>query len=76
MALFGCRMIGIYPTEVEPMRSFVDDMLAAEARGDVLSLSLAHGFPWGDVPEMGAKLIAITDDDQEGAERGPPMNSS
>lgn len=69
MALFDCRMIGIYPTEVEPMRTFVDDMLAAEARGDVLSLSLAHGFPWGDVPEMGAKLIAITDDDPEGAAR-------
>ncbi len=69
MALFDCRMIGIYTTPVGPMRGFVDAMQAAEARGDVLSLSLAHGFPWGDVPALGCKMLAITDGDAAGAER-------
>lgn len=69
MALFDCRMIGIYPTTTQPMRGFVDAMTAAEARGEVLSLSLAHGFPWGDVPDMGCKMLAVTDDDMAAAER-------
>lgn len=69
MALFDCRMIGIYPTSSVPMRGFVDAMVAAEARGDALSLSLAHGFPWGDVPDMGAKMLAVTDNDPEAAVR-------
>lgn len=61
MALFDCRMIGMYLTPYEPMRSFVDAMLAAEGKDGVLSLSLAHCFPWGDVPDCGARMLAITD---------------
>lgn len=63
MARFDCRMIGIYPTSAEPMRSFVDDMLAMEGREGVLSISLAHCFPWGDVPTCGTQVLAITDDE-------------
>ena len=29
----------------------------------LLSLSAIHGFMAGDVPEMGTKVIAVTDDD-------------
>ena len=47
---FDCRMIGCYHTTREPMRSFVDGMTALEGQGGVLSVSLGHGFPWGDVP--------------------------
>jgi microcystin degradation protein MlrC len=61
MALFDCRMIGFYFTPYEPMRGFVDAMSAAEGKEGVLSLSLAHCFPWGDVPECGARMLAITD---------------
>jgi microcystin degradation protein MlrC len=63
MALFDCRMIGFYFTPYEPMRSFVDEMIAAEGQAGVLSLSLAHCFPWGDVPDCGARMLAITDND-------------
>ena len=69
MALFDCRMISLYKTPFEPVRTFVDDMLAAEKRGDALSLSLAHGFPWGDVPDFGCRMLAVTDNDPAGAER-------
>jgi microcystin degradation protein MlrC len=64
MSVFDCRMIDVLPTSFEPMRSFVDRMFKIE-RDDpkVLSLSLIHGFMAGDVPEMGTRMLAITDDD-------------
>jgi microcystin degradation protein MlrC len=68
MGLFDCRMIGIYSTTVDPLRSFVDDMLAQEAKDNVLSLSLVHGFPWADVPTVGTRMLAITDGDRKEAE--------
>ena len=61
MAIFDCAMIGFYLTPFEPMRSFVDAMSAAEGKDGILSLSLAHCFPWGDVPDIGARMLAITD---------------
>ncbi|MCY4061948.1 MAG: M81 family metallopeptidase [Chloroflexi bacterium] len=63
MALYDCRMIGLYLTPYEPMRSFVDAMIAREKAPGVLSLSLAHSFPWADVPTCGAYMLAVTDDD-------------
>ncbi len=63
MALFDCRMIGAYPTRREPMRTFVERLRTLEREPGVLSLSLGHGYPWADVPEVGSKLLAITDGD-------------
>ncbi len=62
MSVFDCRMIDVFPTSRQPMRGFVDRMLAIE-RDDpaVLSLSAIHGFMAGDVPEMGTKMLAVTD---------------
>lgn len=61
MSVFDCRMIDVFPTSREPMRSFVDNLMAIEASDeDVLSLSVIHGFMAGDVPELGTKTIAIT----------------
>ncbi|MCJ8141266.1 M81 family metallopeptidase [Falsirhodobacter halotolerans] len=62
MSVFDCRMIDVFPTSRAPMRGFVDRMIAME-RGPVLSLSVIHGFMAGDVPEMGTKVIAVTDGD-------------
>lgn len=63
MALFDCRMVGLYPTSRSPMREFVDSMLEIEKRKEVLSVSLGHGFQFADVPELGAKVLVITDND-------------
>ncbi|MBW2367265.1 MAG: M81 family metallopeptidase, partial [Deltaproteobacteria bacterium] len=41
----------------------VDTMIEREKQGDVLSLSLTHGFPWGDVAEAGTRMLVITDND-------------
>lgn len=69
MALFDCRMIGLYPTSREPMRGFVDSMIAAERRDGVLSISFGHGFQFADVPHVGAKMLVVTDNDQALAEQ-------
>ncbi len=67
-AVVDCRMIGLWHTTREPMMSFVRRMQSFEGRDGVLSVSLGHGFPWGDVPESGAKLWVITDNDLPRAE--------
>lgn len=63
-----CRMIIAMPTTGEPMRGFVDAMSAREGDDSVLSLSIAHGFPWGDHPRVGTRALAICDGDAAAAE--------
>ncbi|OHV78502.1 M81 family metallopeptidase [Ensifer sp. LCM 4579] len=61
MSVFDCRMIDVFPTSREPMRSFVDKLIRIENEDpDVLSLSVVHGFMAGDVPEMGTKMVVVT----------------
>lgn len=62
-SVFDCRMVGLWHTTREPMKSFVARMQAVESQPGVLSVSLGHGFPWGDVPEAGARLWVVTDND-------------
>lgn len=62
-AVVDCRMVGLWHTTREPMRGFVGRMQSFEGRDGVLSVSLGHGFPWGDVPESGAKLWVVADGD-------------
>jgi len=64
MATYDCRMIGLYPTTREPMRTFVREMHDAEELSQVLSVSLGHGFPWGDSPATGARTLVVADADR------------
>ncbi|MEN8210087.1 MAG: M81 family metallopeptidase [Thermodesulfobacteriota bacterium] len=57
-------MFGSFFTTREPMRSFVDEMIALEGKEGVLSISLGHGFPWSDIPEAGAGVLVVTDNDK------------
>jgi microcystin degradation protein MlrC len=62
MTIFDCRMIDVFPTSKQPMRGFVDKLFALEqSEPGLLSLSVVHGFMAGDVPEMGTKVVAVTD---------------
>ncbi|SFJ26564.1 Microcystin degradation protein MlrC, contains DUF1485 domain [Phyllobacterium sp. CL33Tsu] len=63
ISTFDCRMIGVYPTSREPMRSYVDRMKALQGRNGILSVSLIHGFMAGDVPELGTQVMVVTDND-------------
>lgn len=69
MSVFDCRMIDVFPTSRDPMRSFVDKIMRLEKEdADILSISVIHGFMAGDVPEMGTKLLVVTDDKPEKGE--------
>ncbi|HMN72789.1 MAG TPA: M81 family metallopeptidase [Rhodoblastus sp.] len=62
MSVYDCGLISVFHTSREPTRSFVDRIKALEGRDGVLSISLVHGFPWGDCPEFGTKVLVVTDD--------------
>jgi microcystin degradation protein MlrC len=66
-AVHDCRMVSFWPTQSGPMRDFVDRMLAREGRDGVLSISFVHGFPWGDTPVTGAKMLVYVDGDPAAA---------
>jgi microcystin degradation protein MlrC len=66
--LFDCRMVGFYPTTTEPMATLVRRMKEAERRKGVLSVGFGHGFPWGDTPETGSKVLVVADGDERLAE--------
>ena len=68
-SVFDCRMVNSFPTSREPMRSFVDRLMAMEGKDGILSISVAHGFPYADVPEMGTKVLVVTDDRKEFGDR-------
>lgn len=61
-AMYDCRTIGRFHTTREPMKGLVADLAAAEAQGEIASGSFIHGFPWGDVADMGAKCLIYGDD--------------
>lgn len=66
MSVFDCRMIDVFPTSRDPMRSFVDKIMRLEKEdADILSISVIHGFMAGDVPEMGTKMLVVTNDKLE-----------
>ncbi|MEM7742882.1 MAG: M81 family metallopeptidase [Pseudomonadota bacterium] len=67
MAVHDCRMIGMFRTPVEPVKSFVAEMQSAEGKDGILSVSFAHGFPWQDVAYTSAKMLVIADGDTDKA---------
>ena len=64
IAFHDCRMIDMWRTPVEPMKSFVARMAALEGRDGILSVSFGHGFPWGDVADVGARTVVVADGDE------------
>ncbi|NQW20180.1 MAG: M81 family metallopeptidase [Chloroflexi bacterium] len=56
-------------TGQEPMKSLVDECIEANEIPGVLDTSIAEGYPYADVEEMGMSWIAITDGDAELAEK-------
>lgn len=61
MAVVDCHMVGFYPTTSQPMRGLVDRLAEVEQRPGILSASLVHGFPWGDVADAGTKVLVVAD---------------
>lgn len=61
VGMADCGMISIVHTTREPARGFVDRLQALEGHDGVLSISVTHGFPWGDVADMGTRVFVYTD---------------
>lgn len=64
ISTFDCKMIAVLPTSREPMRSFVDRIKALHGKDGILSVSVIHGFMAADVPDMGTRIIVVTNNDK------------
>jgi microcystin degradation protein MlrC len=54
-------------TAVSPMREICADLDTVLARPGVLTASVAEGYPWADVDEMGMAMLVATDGDEPAA---------
>lgn len=59
-----CGMAQMLHTTREPMRAFVGRLGALESRDGIQSISIAHSFPWGDVPDMGTKVLVYAENER------------
>lgn len=64
-----CGINAYLPTTTDAMHGFVAAMREAERADGVLSVSLAHGFPHGDVADLAARIVVIADNDADKAHR-------
>lgn len=69
MSVFGCRQIGSFPTTHPAMRAFVDRAVSFEGKGGILSVFIGHSYPYADVPEMGARILVVSNRDKGAANR-------
>src|SRR5689334_3274236 len=68
MSVYDCRQIQSYPTTLQPMRGLVDRIKAMEGKDGILSVSIAHCFPYADVAEVGTRVLVIADGDKKKAD--------
>ena len=68
-AVVDCGMVVTIRTPQEPARGYIDRLSALEGRDGILSISVVHSFAWGDVPDMGTKLLVYADGDAGAARR-------
>jgi microcystin degradation protein MlrC len=54
-------------TGMEPMKTLVADCVEANERPGILDTSIAEGYPYADVEEMGMAWVAIADGDIDAA---------
>jgi microcystin degradation protein MlrC len=59
----------LWHTPRYPGKALVDRARQLELNGDVLHISLVHGFPWSDVADAGAAVMVITNNDRDTASR-------
>jgi len=62
-AVVDCRMIGFFPTVHPPMRQIVAAFRDSAGAPRVITAELVHGFPWGDVPDIGARVLVYANAD-------------
>jgi microcystin degradation protein MlrC len=68
-SLWDAGVIGIFHTNLPDVRELVDRMQNWERSARALTVSLIHGFPWGDCADLGTRALVISDGDPEEADR-------
>ena len=63
-SVFDCRMLAGFLTTRDPMKSFLGRIREMETADEVLSISIVHGFSMGDHPDVGARVLVYTDNEQ------------
>ena len=56
-------------TAEPPMTEVIRRVHELEARPGIISVTIATGFPWADVPEVGGSVIVVADNDPELAQQ-------
>jgi microcystin degradation protein MlrC len=56
-AVADCRIVGLWPTQMQPIRKFIDRLMQLERTDGMVSISFVHGFPWGDTPDTGSRML-------------------
>jgi microcystin degradation protein MlrC len=67
-AVVDCRIIGVWPTQRDPMRAFNAKLTALGDGERILSISFIHGFPWGDTPQTGSRVLVYSNSDAGAAQ--------
>lgn len=62
-AMVDCRMTGFFPTASGPMKRIVAGFRDSARGARIVTAELVHGFPWGDVPDLGARVLVYTNAD-------------
>lgn len=67
-SLYDCRQIDSYPTTAPGMRALVDRAKAIEAdpASGIVSISIVHGFIYGDSPDLSTRVLVYADDKTRG----------
>ncbi len=52
-----------------PMDEVIQLMHAMEQRAGIISITIATGFPWADVPDVGSSVIVVADGDHDLAQQ-------
>ena len=63
-AAVDCEMLVTMHTSRQPARGFVDRIQALEGHDGILSISVSHGFAWGDTEHMGTQILVYADGDE------------
>ena len=65
MSVLDCHMINKFRTSNPDMAKIVSHMEELEKEDGILSVSFAHGFPWQDVPFTTAKVLVVSDGNEQ-----------
>ena len=68
-SVVDCGMIVMIHTSRDPARAFIDKIQSLEGRDGILSISITHGFPWGDTAHMGTQVLVYSDAEPDKGQR-------